>query len=152
MHPFSYRLRVSRKRKMVSKCRIWEMESFHFTLVFFEPLLSNTTGEAKQGEQRAVGKRAMKILVWNPVESLSPGLLWTQSAGSCSTEEGLRRISSMQWFVGLCWRHTTPNFIVKGTYPAIDQNISVSAGIEPELSWYFQKDSCCFLWYEVRIN
>lgn len=82
----------------------------------------------------------------------SSAALWIQSAGSCSMEKGLRRISSMQWFVGFWWRHTTPNFIVKGTYAAIDQNVFVIAGITPELSWYFKKDLCCFLWYEIRIN
>lgn len=84
--------------------------------------------------------------------NLSPALL--HSEPNPSSEEGLRGISSMQWFVGLWWRHTTPNFIVKGTCPAIDQNIFVSAGTEPELSWYFQKDSVLLsvIWGQNKLS
>lgn len=152
MHPFSYGLRVSGEWEMVSKCRVWEMASFHFSLVFYETVLSNITREAKHEEQRAVGKRAMKILVWNP--TLSPGLLHSgpNLLDAVPQREDWEEQAACNDLLGS--GEDTPRLISlwKGTCPAIDQNISVSAGSEPELSWYFQKDSCCFLWYEVRIN
>lgn len=145
-------LRVSSKWEMVSKCGAWEMQSFHSTVVFYETSLSNITGWSRTRGAGSRGKRSNEGFGVKPNSVPSPAALWTPSAGCCSSEGGLRGTSSMQWFVGLWWRHTTPNLIVKGTCPAIDQNIFVSAGTEPELSRYFQKDSCCFLWYEVRIN
>lgn len=48
---------------MVSKCRVGEMRPILYTLVFYETLLLNITGEGEHEEQRAVGKGALKILV-----------------------------------------------------------------------------------------
>lgn len=79
MHPFSYRLWACWKWTMVSKCRVWEIWTFRFTLVFYETFLSNIKREAKHEEHRTVGKAAVKTFVWNPVESLSPALQHSES-------------------------------------------------------------------------
>lgn len=116
--------------------------------------LSNITREVKHEDHRTVGEAAAKASMWNAVEPLSAALQPSESNLMDPVPQRLGRKSSMPWFVGFWWRDTTPNFSVKGTYTAIDQNVFVIAGIKPELSWYYKKGSCCFfvIWGQNRLS
>lgn len=134
-------------------CLLAESERWHKN-VFYEIFLSNITREVKHEEHRTAGKAAAKASVRNALESLSAALQHSESNLMDPVPQRLGRKSSMQWFVGFWWRHATPNSIVKGTYAAIDQNVFVIAGIKPELSCYYKRDSCCFsvIWGQNKLS
>lgn len=71
MHQFFSTSWVSWKWKTISKCKAWEIQTFHFSLLFHETCLSDIIREAKHDEHRTVGKPAVKTFIWNTVESLS---------------------------------------------------------------------------------